>query len=218
MSNTIKCDSQPPLVSNIDLSQKIKCENKKLRTTLLRTQKKMACIEKELELLYNQSQVDSLTKTPTRIIFQDRAIQLFKKAKRENSFVAVIFIDVDNFKYINDTYGHASGDFVLIQLCERFRNVLRSSDTICRYGGDEFLLLVPFESFIDYIHGICTKILDCVRNPMLVDKYLLDIRVSLGVSVYPLHGDSILELISVADSCMYIAKRAGGQSYRIAQN
>lgn len=193
----------------------LQTENSWLRQELHKAQQKITADKKAFELLYKQSQVDFLTQTPTRLLLQDRASQAFKQAKRQHSSVIVMFLDVDHFKCINDRYGHDIGDRVLIELTQRLRTALRTTDTVCRYGGDEFVLLLPLCNNQRDVASIAGKLLQAVNQPMPFENCTLQLAISIGVSMYPVHGDTLLELVQQADHAMYQAKQQGGQRYRI---
>ncbi len=194
----------------------LQTENSWLRQELHKAHQKITADKKAFELLYQQSQVDFLTQTPTRLLLQDRALQAFKQAKRQHSSVILMFLDVDHFKRINDQHGHDVGDFVLVELTRRLRASLRSTDTVCRYGGDEFVLLLPLYNNNRNLASLATKLLDAINQPMPIDNGILQLAISIGIAIYPVHGDNLAELIQQADCAMYQAKHQGGQRYRLA--
>jgi len=159
--------------------------------------------EKELEQL---ALYDSLTKLPNRKLFIDRLQLQISSASRNKESFAVLMLDLDRFKEVNDTLGHAVGDVLLSQLGPRLQNALRKNDTIARMGGDEFLILLP-QVNQDKVTAISNKILEALANPIIVKEYVLDITASIGCAIYPHHGRDVKSLIKQADVAMYHAKR-----------
>ena len=159
--------------------------------------------EKELEKL---ALYDSLTSLPNRKLFIDRLEQQIISAARNKEDFAVLMLDLDRFKEINDTLGHSVGDILLAQLGPLLKNALRKNDTIARMGGDEFLILLP-QVNQEKITTISNKILETLAKPMVVNEYVLDISASIGCAIYPYHGKDVKSLIKQADVAMYHAKR-----------
>lgn len=211
-------DRKAPLscFGNLLSRDQLQIENSWLREELHKAQQKICADKKAFETLFKQSQVDFLTQTPTRMLLHDRAVQAFRLASRQNKSVVLMFLDIDHFKQINDQYGHDVGDQVLVQLTQRLRQTLRSSDTVCRYGGDEFVLLLPLNQQEGDISMTARKILDCVNQPMLIGGRLHSISLSIGIAIYPVHGVTLPELINRADMAMYQAKHLGGQRFHVA--
>jgi diguanylate cyclase (GGDEF)-like protein len=153
---------------------------------------------------------DNLTGLPNRSLFKDRLEHGIAQAKRHRWILAVMFMDLDNFKSINDTYGHQAGDAVLRTVAMRLAHNTRNDDTVSRYGGDEFLyLLTPLHEHKD-IAVIAAKILKAIQAPcdVLVSDGIVSLRleVSIGISVFPQDGASVAALIKRADEAMYGAK------------
>jgi diguanylate cyclase (GGDEF)-like protein len=149
---------------------------------------------------------DSATGIPNRELFNDRLKQAIALAKRFNWILAVMFIDLDRFKPINDTHGHAIGDRVLQVVAKRLSEEVRDADTICRYGGDEFLYLLMNPLNIENIRQVALKVVDRISQIMIIDDLTLTIKPSIGVAVYPDDGSAGPELIGNADTAMYRAK------------
>jgi diguanylate cyclase (GGDEF)-like protein len=198
--------------------QQLVFENSWLRSQLRLARDEISQARQQLDLLQQQNQVDYLTQTPTRMLLKDRAQQAFRQAGREQRTVLVIFIDLDHFKQINDHFGHSTGDQVLVQIALRLSGCLRASDTVCRYGGDEFVLLLPQESEHDAIEVIVDKLMFAVTLPMTANAHFIIPEVSMGVAVFPRHGIELDVLIEKADKAMYAAKVRGGQRYQISQS
>ena len=158
---------------------------------------------------------DALTRLPNRTIFEDRLSKAIDRAKRHKKKVAVIFIDLDGFKQINDELGHAAGDRVLINTGQRLINALRASDTVARIGGDEFTVILEDLETDAEIHNIAEKILVAVSTPTELGQGTCWVGASLGIAIYPEHARTLDTLIHIADQAMYTAKAEGTNLYRI---
>ncbi|WP_102782578.1 diguanylate cyclase [Thalassospira sp. GB04J01] len=158
---------------------------------------------------------DALTRLPNRTIFEDRLSKAIDRAKRHKKKVAVIFIDLDGFKQINDELGHAAGDRVLINTGQRLINALRASDTVARIGGDEFTVILEDLETDAEIHNIAEKILVAVSTPTELGQGTCWVGASLGIAIYPDHARTLDTLIHIADQAMYTAKAEGTNLYRI---
>ncbi len=166
----------------------------------------------EAQISY-QAYHDLLTRLPNRSLFEDRAHQLLAQSRRSGETFALMFMDLDRFKQINDNFGHIIGDRVLQQVAERIRACLRAEDTLSRFGGDEFSLLLPGISSREGTVTVAEKILKAVRQPFLIDGHDLYLSVSLGIAVYPDAGESHESLIQSADVAMYHVKANGKDGY-----
>jgi diguanylate cyclase (GGDEF)-like protein/PAS domain S-box-containing protein len=164
--------------------------------------------ESEERLLY-LAHYDQLTGLPNRILFNDRLTQALAQAKREQLQVAVMFLDLDGFKSVNDTLGHNAGDELLKQVAQRLTTCLRATDSVARFGGDEFTIVLPaIDDRIDVIR-VANKIIEEVARPYLLEGNDAAITTSIGISFYPSDGDDPNVLIHRADNAMYHAKRHG---------
>jgi diguanylate cyclase (GGDEF)-like protein/PAS domain S-box-containing protein len=152
---------------------------------------------------------DALTGLPNRLLLADRFDRAIDKARRHGSLLAVCVLDLDQFKPINDTYGHEAGDQLLIQVTERLLENLRGVDTLCRLGGDEFVIL--FEDVADELalQMPLARILESLSSPFPLDDHLINVTASIGVTVYPPDNSDADTLIRHADQAMYLAKQAG---------
>ncbi len=159
------------------------------------------------------SEHDFLTKLPNRMLFEDRLRQAIKHAQRQTQQFAILFIDLDRFKAINDTFGHPVGDRLLQEVALRLQAAVRGSDTICRQGGDEFLILLHDIKGADDAARIAEKIIQQVGQPYFIDKHQLNSSPSIGIALYPDDGDSSEALISNADTAMYVSKEGGRNIY-----
>ena len=163
------------------------------------------------------AQYDALTDLPNRVLLQDRARQAMALAKRERTTLAVIYLDLDGFKNVNDTLGHDVGDLLLVQFAQRLVQCVRASDTVCRQGGDEFVVLLPGLEKAGDAGVVARKILQSVQTPFELAGRSLHVGVSGGIALYPQHGSSFDDLSRHADSAMYAAKRAGRMRFMLYQ-
>ena len=158
---------------------------------------------------------DSLTELPNRLYLNEYLPRTLAQARRQCKGVAVLFIDLDGFKPVNDTYGHDAGDAVLRAVAGRLRDAVRRSDLAARLGGDEFLVvLTDIESPAD-VERVAETLLRGMRAPLDWSGRTLSLSMSIGVSLFPDHGQSADELIRCADAAMYRAKLDGGDRYRV---
>lgn len=152
---------------------------------------------------------DDLTGLPNRMLLSDRFRQEHARAKRNASEFALLILDLDNFKVINDTLGHNAGDKVLIEVASRLRDQARSDETVTRYGGDEFVILLTDFGNKDNLHIAAKRITDIISEPIEQDDRTLHVTCSLGVAIWPNNGDDLPSLLSHADAAMYSAKEQG---------
>ena len=163
--------------------------------------------------LFHQANHDALTGLPNRLLFIDRVSQALRLAKRHRENVAIIFLDLDDFKLVNDTLGHAAGDLILCQVAERLKLSLRSEDTVARQGGDEFLILLASLTTIQQVITVVKKILKVLQVPFEIYKKEIYLTVSLGIAISPRDGDTPDILIQHADMAMYLSKEEGQNRY-----
>ena len=159
------------------------------------------------ELAY-QALHDALTNIPNRTLLSDRLLQAILAAKREQKLVALMVMDLDRFKEINDTMGHHSGDLVLQAVASRLRATLRQSDTAARLGGDEFAVVLPGIQDKENAVLLAQKILQAVQAPLMLEGRNIDIGMSVGIALYPTQGEDAGTLMQRADVAMYLAKRS----------
>ena len=160
------------------------------------------------------AQHDFLTNLPNRVLLNDRVAQAISLAKRRGTRLAILFLDLDNFKHTNDSLGHATGDKLLQSVAERLCACVRGSDTVSRQGGDEFVILVTEDSFADNAALIAGKILAALAAPHIIGGYELYVTTSIGISVYPADGEDAETLLKNADTAMYSAKEKGRNNYQ----
>jgi len=155
---------------------------------------------------------DTLTKLPNRILLQDRLEQALEKAERKHLTFAVMFMDLDGFKAVNDAYGHHSGDQLLIEIAQRIRSSLRSRDTVARIGGDEFVIVIELDDLTDAA-AVADKLIRAVDQPVQIAGHRLCVTTSVGVAMYPEDGRTPHALLTNADAAMYHAKSGGSNAY-----
>lgn len=166
----------------------------------------------ESELQYRATH-DGLTGLPNRFFLIERFRTALETAQRESHFVAVLFLDMDNFKRINDNLGHAAGDMLLKQVARRFRGCLRPNDMVARHGGDEFTILLENLERPENAISVLGKLRDEFDRPMLIGSHELYATFSTGIAVYPYDGDNVEDLLRHADIAMYKAKSSGTNQY-----
>ncbi len=157
---------------------------------------------------------DALTGLPSRILIWDRLEQAITAAHREGTCVGVLFLDLDRFKNINDSLGHAAGDSILQQVALRLLSVTRAVDTIGRQGGDEFMIIMPSIHYQVHAADLAKKILNAVSEPYFVNGQELNMTFSIGISLYPHDGADAGALVKNADAAMYHAKESGRDNYQ----
>jgi len=162
-------------------------------------------IEKE-ELIWKQANYDTLTQLPNRKLFHDLLGQEIKEAHRNKKQLWILFLDLDGFKEVNDTLGHDIGDSLLLLVSKRIQSVLREADIIARFGGDEFVIVLPEESKVD---TVATKIVDVISENFELDNHEVHITASIGIANYPNDADNITDLLKFSDQSMYEAKKEG---------
>ena len=156
---------------------------------------------------------DSLTGLPSRILFNDRFNMAIADSKRNNRKTALIMLDLDHFKYINDNFGHAAGDEVLKEVSAKLTGILRQTDTVCRMGGDEFAILIPEINAKEMVDEVAHRILVAIGKPITTHGIEEKISASLGIAIYPEDGETLEILIKRADTAMYEVKKIGRNNY-----
>jgi diguanylate cyclase (GGDEF)-like protein len=161
------------------------------------------------ERIRHMAQYDTLTDLPNRALLSDRLLLALSTAKREHYHLALMFIDFDNFKPINDSLGHAIGDKLLAKSAIRMQRCLRDSDTIARIGGDEFVVLLSNTDSESDAKLVAEKIRHVIDSPFEIDGYDINVTISIGIAIYPEHGEDETQLSKSADCAMYHAKQSG---------
>lgn len=157
---------------------------------------------------------DHLTQLPNRVLFQDRLEQAVRAARRYGQHLAIMFIDLDNFKHINDSLGHTVGDRVLVAVANALTRNVRASDTVSRQGGDEFVVLLSALQADNDVETIAVKILQAISEGHLIDEKTLYVSASIGISFFPSDADNVEDLIKHADTALYDAKNKGRNRYQ----
>ncbi len=168
-------------------------------------------VEKRLERL---ALYDTLTGLPNRVLFFDRMNQLLALARRNQYILALLYMDLDHFKHINDTFGHEVGDLVLAEASKRMMTSMRSSDTVARMGGDEFIGICARITATQDAAVVANKVISVLSTPLRIKGHELTTGVSIGISIYPLDGDDAETLLNKADAAMYRVKAAGKMGYQ----
>ncbi|MBS0353121.1 MAG: diguanylate cyclase [Proteobacteria bacterium] len=173
--------------------------------------------KREADAVWRQANFDPLTGLANRKRLEDRLQQAIARAHRNQTSVAVLFIDLDRFKPINDEYGHAAGDELLRQVARRLENCLRDEDTVARLGGDEFIAVLPDLQITDIPGRVAEKIVSVLNEPHRLGTHVVDVSCSIGLSLFPTDGDTPDKLIAAADAAMYSAKQAGRGTWQVTQ-
>ena len=169
-------------------------------------------IEQKIQLM---AHYDALTELPNRILIDDRLKQALAQARRENNFLALMFLDLDKFKPVNDTLGHDIGDMLLKQVAKRLQLSVRATDTVARIGGDEFIVLLPtIEETTDAVI-VAEKILEALNQPFEIAGHTLNISSSIGIALFPQHASDDHGLLVNADTAMYYSKSAGRNNIQL---
>jgi diguanylate cyclase (GGDEF)-like protein len=205
--------------------QEIKELNESLEQRVVERTQQLALANKDLEteiaerkraedgLNYLASH-DPLTALPNRILFMDRLFQALQRVRWHRRMVAVLFLDLDNFKQVNDTLGHAVGDLLLKAVSKRFENCVREGDTVARLGGDEFTLILENIAQAEDVPRVTQKILEVFTEPFRIQGHELFITASIGISLYPNDGEDPETLVKYADTAMYLAKEQGRNNFQ----
>ncbi len=165
------------------------------------------------EFIHHQARHDGLTGLPNRTLLHERLRPALAQARRENRVLAVMFLDLDHFKTVNDTLGHVVGDMLLQGVGERLMGCVRAGDTVARFGGDEFTLLLAEIARPEDAASVAERILSALRPPFLCHGHELFVTASIGVSLYPNDGDTAEALLKNSDAAMYRAKKKGRNGY-----
>ncbi len=177
-----------------------------------RTSVLASSLEKANSELVQLALHDNLTRLPNRLLLEDRLSQALKVAQRERSIFAVMFMDLDGFKAVNDAYGHHIGDELLMSATERLRSCIRAQDTLARLGGDEFVLLAVIAG-PDDAATLADKLVQSIDAPFALSRYELRVSLSVGIALYPSDGETERDLLLHADAAMYHTKSAGRNGY-----
>jgi len=169
---------------------------------------------KQKDILNHQAHHDALTGLPNRVLFSERLEQAIAKSKRQNLKVGLLFIDLDHFKEINDSLGHAVGDEILKEVTNRLSSTIRKEDILARLGGDEFTIIIEGLKEAEDVTVLAQKIIDLLSEPIKIDDNILYVSSSIGISLYPDDGDNAQDLLKYADAAMYKAKDEGRNNFQ----
>lgn len=158
---------------------------------------------------------DYLTELPNRRLFIDRLQQAMKEAHRSEKLVAILFLDLDHFKKVNDSMGHEAGDLLLKEAAQRLTSCLRESDTVARLGGDEFSFVLPSVNHLDNVIKVAKKIIQNISKPFYINDTEIFITASIGITFYPLDDDNVDDLLRNSDTAMYNAKDNGRNNFQL---
>ena len=184
-----------------------------LKKTQFDLEESLKQLEYQRQQLEFQANHDILTALPNRVLFLKELVQNIKTAKEEQNIMAVLFIDLDNFKEINDSLGHDVGDKVLVEVSRKMQGVRRSSDTLARLGGDEFAIILNKLSSVEDVSSIVQEGMEILSQPLSIEHNTLYVSMSVGISIYPNDGQIAKELVKNADAAMYRAKQRGRNTY-----
>ena len=201
------------LQARADLENLVEVRTQELSRTVLALKNKAA--EQEIAEAYIQrlAHFDALTGLPNRLLLNDRCQHALSVAQRGKKSVALMFLDLDHFKNVNDSLGHRVGDEVLVELAARLKAAVREQDTVSRLGGDEFILLLPDTDEAGASH-LAQKLLQTALQPILIEQHELTVTPSIGIALYPQDGADLDALSRCADAAMYRAKADGRNGYR----
>lgn len=189
----------------------VKLGDTHLFTAMLRDISEQKLAQQRIEQL---AHYDALTRLPNRSLFYDRLGQSIMMAKRNQRSIALLYVDLDGFKQVNDKLGHHIGDLLLVKVAERLRLCARESDTLARLGGDEFTMILNDTHEREAVAMVAKKIIESIAEPFDLDGHAVRIGVSIGIASYPGDTETVGALLIVADKAMYAAKAAGKNTYR----
>jgi diguanylate cyclase (GGDEF)-like protein len=191
-----------------------------LLALMMMNRQKLLLAHQELEDAYVRIRelalFDALTGLPNRTLFMDRFQLCLLTAERNGEALALLYVDLDDFKAINDQLGHDAGDEVLRESASRMRDLLRSNDTVCRWGGDEFLILLPNAAGVPGVSAIAKRLIARITTPMTYNGNTCQVSASVGLALFPEHGREWITLCKAADAALYEAKHRGKSQWVVA--
>ena len=189
----------------------IELEGKKVMFSVIRDITGRRTAEQKIAQL---AHYDMLTKLPNRTLFYDRLEQAIARAKRYNQRFAVMFMDLDGFKQVNDEFGHQAGDSLLNMVAGRLTENARDMDTVARVGGDEFIFILNNIDNAENVILVANKILGSLSRPFVINGHTCSVGCSIGISIFPDDSDDTEIMVKMADDAMYLAKKSGRNSYQ----
>ncbi|MCF6331110.1 MAG: EAL domain-containing protein [Sulfurimonas sp.] len=189
-------------------------DDNKILTNYISITNDISDMKKQEKLIHNLAYYDFLTALPNRILFEEHVLSKIPKMERYNKKMALFFIDMDNFKNINDTLGHFAGDKFLVEVVKSIKGLIRKQDTFARFGGDEFAILIEDIDIVVNIIPLANKIINKFSMPVDVDGAKLYSGISMGISIFPDDAKTYEGLIKAADTAMYQVKNSGKQNYK----
>lgn len=196
------------------LEQQVRDRTQELSTTVADLHREIAQRKRDQERIHWMAHYDALTGLPNRLLLAERGQDAIRQARAHGTALTVMFLDLDNFKHVNDSLGHSAGDALLIEVAQRLRATVRERDTVARLGGDEFVLLLSGAN-LQGAQRVAAKMQEVARQPIVLGAHELYISPSMGIALFPEHGEDFETLIQAADTAMYHAKAAGRNSYRV---
>ncbi len=206
MEEKMRCDKESQA-----LEKAVKTANATIRK--LETAKNK--LIKQRDIIYQQAHCDHLTSLANRTVLNQKLQQLIDEGAQSDKKFGILFLDLDNFKEINDTLGHDVGDMILIHVAKTLLLCTRKSDTVTRFGGDEFIILIDNVDNEENLKTIAAKLVETIGQPLKIRNHHLHVTASIGVSIFPKHGSDFNQLIKNADLALYLAKNEGRDTYRI---
>lgn len=213
-----KMIEQELFLSKNNLERQVVERTRELSSTVKQLQEQIEerkKVESKLDFLANH---DALTGLPSLRLCKDRLERSLADSRRNTRMTAVMFLDLDGFKKINDSLGHESGDQVLIAMAKRIQHELREMDTVARIGGDEFIIILSNLTEIQAVENIAGKLIKNISQPVLIDKNDVMVSASIGIALYPEHGVKSEQLMRAADKTMYEVKKSGKNNYAFANS
>lgn len=195
------------------LAQAVKVAN----DTIKKLESAQRTLVKQKNIIYQQAHYDQLTSLANRSLLQERLQLLVKESLENSKKFGVLFLDMDCFKEVNDTLGHDAGDALLVHAARILLNETRKTDTVARFGGDEFIILIDNISDISVLTHIASKLVSSISEPFEIKHQTLHVTTSIGISIYPDDGNDFNTLIKSADLALYKAKAAGKNNFKLFQ-
>jgi diguanylate cyclase (GGDEF)-like protein len=174
-------------------------------------------VKQNEERLRTLAHFDNLTGLPNRFLFHDHAELALAQAARNNKQVAILFLDLDHFKVVNDTMGHCAGDVLLIEVAQRLSACLRAGDTLGRVGGDEFNAVLPDLENASAAASVAGKFIEVLAQPFMIEGRSFQVTTSIGIAIFPQHGQHLDQLSHAADAAMYQVKKHGRNAFRFCE-